>query len=361
MITGIIAEYNPFHKGHEHHLDQAKRGEGLVVCIMSGDFVQRGEAAVADKWTRARAAVAMGADVVFELPLPWVLAPARRFADGAVYLMDALGCVDFLSFGSESGNITSLKNARDCLIRPQTQGTINEQMGLGLSYAAAADFALSREFPQFVGLLTGANNTLGLEYLAALAKYNSKITPLTVHRYEGGVGYRAEVLRSMLRNGDDITQYLPVKATNILTKISIICGEKLIFARLCAMRKEELAQLPEVREGLENRLYRGARQALSLDEFFSAAKTKRFTLASLKRTALCAYLGIRKEDCPKTPPYLHVLAQSEKGREILRIARKTAALPIIHKAAQVRKLDKISQELFALERRGEELWRLLFS
>jgi len=366
QTAGIVSEYNPFHRGHARHLEATRRaGADFIVCVMSGDFVQRGEAAIMSRWARARAAVACGADLVLALPLTWALSPARRFAHGAVYLLEALGCIDTLSFGSECGDASLIKNAALVLSSTKTQAVLREHIKQGKSYAAAAEAALRSAAPDCAGILTAANDTLGVEYLSALERLGSSVRPFTVRREEGGLGYRAEELRRELRNGADIAACLPEASADIFRaeaaggRVLTEPCEAAVLSRLCSMRTEEFAALPEVREGLENRLYAAARNALSLEDFFAGAKTRRFTRASLKRIAMDALLGIRAEDWHETPGYLHVLAMGERAPEILRRAKKTASLPIIHSAGQVRKLEDRAQQAFALERRAEEIWRIL--
>ncbi|MDR3344406.1 MAG: nucleotidyltransferase family protein [Oscillospiraceae bacterium] len=371
QIAGIVAEYNPFHYGHAHHVAATRRaGASHIVCVMSGSFVQRGEAAVLNKWARARTAIACGADLVMELPLTWSLSPAHRFADGAVFLLDALGCADTISFGSECGDIAQIGKAAHGLASNEAQAALHAYIKQGKSYAAAAEEALRTVAPDCAGVLTSANDTLGVEYLSALTRLGSNMQPLAIPRVTINSAVprvaRAEILREAMRAGENIAPLLPEESAAVLREeiaaervlYSVRTTEKLLLARLCTMRTEEFALLPEVREGLENRLYRAARGAQTLGEFLDSAKTRRFTRASLRRIAMDALLGIRAEDWHERPPYLHVLAMGKGAPEILRAARKTARLPIIHTAAQIQKLDAAAQNTFALERRAEELRKL---
>jgi len=366
-IAGIIAEYNPFHCGHAHHIAMTRQaGASHIVCVMSGDYVQRGEGAIINKWARARAAIACGADLVLELPLTWALSPAHRFSSGGIFMLNALGCVNTVSFGSESGNINVIGKAVEVLSKTETQNLLLQHIKQGKSYAAAAEAAMRLIAPDCAGVLATANDILGVEYLSAMARIGSIMKPLAIQRMEGGLGYRAEILRQKMRDGNEnVALYLPLESAKIFQeeaankKILIKPGEKAVMARLLAMRPNDFAALPEVREGLENRLYRAARKTNTLNEFYNAVKTRRFTHASLKRIVMNALLGIHKADWMESPPYLHVLAMGERAPEILRIARKTAKLPIIHHAAQIRKLDKPAQEMFALERRAGNIWNML--
>ncbi|MDR1410035.1 MAG: nucleotidyltransferase family protein [Oscillospiraceae bacterium] len=366
-VAGIIAEYNPFHRGHAHHIAMTQRmGASHIVCVMSGDFVQRGEPALLSKWARANAAIACGADLVLELPLTWALSPAHRFAGGAVFLLDAIGCIDTISFGSECGEVAQIRLAAQTLNTPETQDALQLHIKQGKSYAAAAEAALRTALADCAGILASANDTLGVEYLCALTQLGSNIQPLAIPRVNGD-GCRAAILRSALRRGEEISTLLPEKSAAILreeiTARRAFCSqqalENAVLARLCAMHPDELRSLPEVREGLENRLYRAARTARSLEAFYSSAKTRRFTYASLRRIAMDALLCIHAMDWQAAPTYLHVLAMGERAPEILRAAKKSAKLPIIQRAGQIRKLDSAAQEAFALERRAEDVRSVL--
>ncbi|MDR0884189.1 MAG: nucleotidyltransferase family protein [Oscillospiraceae bacterium] len=365
-VAGIVAEYNLFHQGHAFLLAQTRAaGATHIVCVLSGNFVQRGAAAIVRKEARAAAAIAAGADLVLELPVTFALSPARRFAYGSVFLLDALGCVDTLSFGSECGNVSAIQNTARALSLPETQALLHAQLRQGLSFAAAAELALHTEYADLGDILRTPNDTLGVEYCAALAELHSTMRPMAVQRITGS-GTRAADLRRAWHDGADVLPLLP-EATQVVVRAEIAAGrapvrgerlETAILARLKSMRTEQFADLPEVREGLENRLYKAARTAGSLDELIALVKTRRYTHASLRRTALHALLGIGKSDCAPVPPYIRVLAMGAGAAEILRAAKHSARLPIVQRGAQLRRLDTTAQTTAALERRVDDIYNL---
>ena len=178
QITAVIAEYNPFHFGHRYQLEQIKKHSDAAVVIMSGPFVQRGEAAITDKWTRARAALLNGADLVLELPVIFALASAREFASGAVSLLDRTRAIDKLCFGTESGDAEALIKAAEIIENepPQVSGKIKALVSEGMSYPAARELAFSELVPG--GLLSSPNNILAIEYIRALMRIDSAIEPM---------------------------------------------------------------------------------------------------------------------------------------------------------------------------------------
>ena len=188
--AGIIAEYNPFHSGHRHHLSETRRraGDG-VVCVMSGNWVQRGEPALVSKWVRARMALEGGADLVLELPTPWAMSSAERFGRGGVEVLTAAGVVDVLSFGSEDGRLEPLQRAAECLDSAEYRQALGGFLREGITFAAARQKA-AEALGVDGACLQGANNNLGVEYLRAIRAMGSSLRPMTVPRK--GAGHRAE-------------------------------------------------------------------------------------------------------------------------------------------------------------------------
>ena len=208
-IVGIIAEYNPFHDRHARHIAASRKlagGDAAVVCAMSGDFVQRGEAAVFSKFARAEAAIKGGADLVLELPLPWCMSSAEGFARGGVGLLGALGCVDYLSFGAEYADVKTLSTVATMLMDPSLDAAIREELKTGVSYAAARQAAIARDIGSLAQILEAPNNILAVEYLKAIYQQRLRMEPLAIER-EGpehdGVGSASE-LRRLLALGEPI-------------------------------------------------------------------------------------------------------------------------------------------------------------
>ena len=266
---GIIAEYNPFHSGHRHHIQAVRQAFGAdcaVVCAMSGNWVQRGEAALADKWTRTALALRQGVDLVVELPTPWAVSSAEPFARGGVGLLTATGVVDTLSFGSEAGALPPLQAAADCLASPAWQEVLRQGLAEGLSFPVARQQAATALLGDAARCLQGPNNNLGVEYLLALRALESPLRPHTVPRQ--GAGHdegpspssphaSASYLRERILAGDPapLTPYLtaPEEATLRQDPAALDFGRRGVLARLRTMTEEDWSRLPDSGEGLHHR------------------------------------------------------------------------------------------------------------
>lgn len=368
-IGGIIAEYNPFHNGHRYQLEKSKELSELthVVAVISSNYVQRGETALISKWARAEMAVKNGVDLVIELPTLWSTSYAQRFALGGVSLLDSLGCVNTLSFGSECGDIDELIACKNALKSEAVEEKLKENLEYGLSFASARAEALRSVCGnRFFDLLEGANNTLGIEYLNALDTLKSKIEPITIKRTGAGhdsilrsenFASSSEIRKLMLEGSREWERYVPQSVVeiynrekeNLLAPCSI---SKLEFSILCCMRQlsaEEIALAPDVSEGIEYRIHEAALKASSLEELFALAKTKRYSHARIRRIVLHAFMGITANDFKANPPYIHVLAMNDNGKEILKEAKDTAKLPIVTKASDFDELDDYGRHVFSLE------------
>ena len=364
--AGIVAEYNPFHRGHAWHIAETRRrlgGEAPVVCVMSGHWVQRGECALADKWLRAALALDRGADLVVELPTPWAMASAESFARGAVSLLAATGVVDVLSFGSETGELAPLEEAAAALDAPDYPERLRAALGRGLSFPAARQEAAG------AACLSAPNNNLGVEYLRSLRALGSTIRPLTVPRQGAGHdgpaagGYAsASELRRLLRagRGEEAAPYLTAPWSGELADMQHI--ERAVLSRLRTMGEGDWAALPDGggAEGLPSRLAKAAREAVSLEDFYTLAKTRRYPHARLRRLALAAFLGLRAAERPAAPPYVRVLGLGSRGRVLLRRMKDTCPLPVIVKPAQAREMDGPARTLFESEARYTDLYGLCF-
>jgi len=387
-VAAVIAEYNPFHNGHALHLERTRELAGAthIVAVMSGDFVQRGDAACADKRTRALTAVRCGADLVLELPLPWAIAGAETFARGGVGIAAALGCVDILSFGSECGDIgliartAALTDSGEALLR------LRERLDGGASFAAARSAALAQIAPECAALLSEPNDTLGVEYCRALSVLAPHIRPFCVQRTGAahdsasareGQPVSASYLRSRLSAGEDISAlegFMPAAAVQLLRETAAAgsCSadlrrlDRALLLRLRSMTAEELSVLPDVGEGLEHRIADCARRMSGTDAGFmrlcDEIKCKRYTHARLRRILLSALLGITAGDSDGTPPYLRVLAMNRRGQEILAAyaaAKGESGLPLITRYAQVSSLDGHGRRIFELCADAADVYGLL--
>ncbi len=375
-FIGVVCEYNPFHNGHAYHLGESRlrSGAGGVVCVMSGDFVQRGEAAIFSKFARAEAACRCGADVVFELPLPWSIASAEGFARGAVGLLGALGA-PALSFGMEAERLEDLDFLARRLLEPQTLSQIRALMAedASLSFAAARQQALSLDCGPAARLLEEPNNILAVEYLKAIYDLRLEISPLGVRRlgsvHDGpgeGDSRSASELRALLRRGEKVSRYMPAAAAAVYEKDAAMgrgtpSRERLETAMLSRLRTLDAARcaaLPDAVGGLGERLCRAAAEEPTLDAVYAAVKNKRLAMSRVRRAALCAALGVENGMANGTPPYARLLAATARGRELLGEIKKTSAVPIITKPAAVRELDGESVRLFTLGAAAHDLYAL---
>lgn len=370
-VCGVVAEYNPFHRGHAWHLSEIRRALGaetVIVCAMSGAFVQRGSPAVYGKRPRAEAAVRCGADLVLELPLPWALAPAETFAGGAVGLLRAAGA-GALSFGSECGDVGALRRIAALLADPALDTHLRELLRAGEGYASARQRAAEELAGEAQPMLRSPNDILALEYCKAAG---SDLALLAVPRLgsghdapEGGDFPSASWLRGRIGAGEDVDALLPPEAAAVFARERAagrgpVTPEALDTALLSRLRQcsaSQLAGVPGVGEGLEHRLLR-ALEAPSLAEAVARAATKRYPDARLRRALLSAALGLRKEDSAGPVPYLRVLAANERGRAHLAALRKTCPLPIVTKPAAGRKLPNPAGRVFALCAAAEDVYVL---
>lgn len=339
----VIGEFNPFHNGHFYHLTKAKKMTmpDFTIGVMSGNFVQRGDTAILDKWTRAEIAIRNGFDLIIELPTLYSISSAENFADGAIKILDSLGIVDYLAFGSEIGEIEPIDNVASILYKePKEFSTlINKQLRSGLSYPKAREIALSMYFGTskvFSSILEEPNNILGVEYLKAIKKYKSTITPITFKRKNSDYHSKtisfgiasATAIRSFLNDNDKLKEVLPKSSYEILKKKmksgeyvkGLEVFEKEIIYILRRMTISEIENLPEVTEGLENRIKSAVHEAKNLNDLISKIKSKRFTQTRIQRILVYALLNVTKKDmqsAQKATPYIRILGFSEYGKKII--------------------------------------------
>ena len=378
-IAGIIAEYDPFHKGHQAHIAATRAQDGghatHVVAVISGNFTQRGEPALIDKFHRAEMALDNGADLVLELPIPWAMAPAESFAAGGVAILNALGCIDVLSFGSECGDIATLQRLADLPQHSEFQNTLRQMLSTGIPYAAAGQMAATTLLGEEAAAhLSTPNNTLGIEYIRAATLQNANWMYFTLQR-KGTLhnesapkqGFAsASLIRERIRENklDEALQFMPTASAAILKNAfesnhTAVCTHPLeiaLLAHLRRMHEEDFLHLPWLSEGIENRLYNASRTAESYSDLLTEAKTRRYPMARLRRVLWSALLGIDATDCAGLPPYIRVLGMNARGREILNAASPT--LPLLTRTAQLKDLDARCNRIFALECAATDLHAL---
>lgn len=378
QTVGIIAEFDPFHRGHEYLIRTVRQRcpEAAVVAAMSGHFTQRGTPAALRPHARAEMALGCGADLVLELPLPWAISSAEGFGRGGVEVLAAAGA-DTLAFGSESNRPELLKAAADCLLRPDFPASLKGQLKSGQPFAAARQGAVAElAGEEAAAVLSTPNDTLGVSYLAAAHSLGREPEILTVprtgaaHDAAGVVDGTASAshIRSLLRAGaiGEAAALLPAACRPILYReqgMGLTCAglehcQRGVLYRLRMMQEGDFLALPDCSEGLEHRLYRAARQAASVEEFYALAKTKRYAHARIRRLLLWAFLGMTAADRPRSVPYLRVLGMNSRGQQVLHRIKKTCPVPILTKPAAARRMTEEARTLFALEQRAGDLWRL---
>ena len=387
-IIGIVAEYNPFHMGHKYHIEKSleETGADAVIAVMSGNFVQRGEPAIINKNARARAAVESGVDLVLELPVSYSLSSAEMFSFGSVGILDATGVVDYLCFGSETGNVDEIVKVADFLSAENNayKTTLKEILNNGKSYAEASFEALRRtyEAPGLIDQLANSNNILAIEYVKALKKLQSSITPIAIKRIDneytdtcmtgaissatairaGITGYGIESIKSSISPSSDKI---------ILDEINIGRGpviiesiENILLWSIRSKTINEIASINGINEGIEFRIKDAAEHAGGIVELIDKVKTRRYSEAYVKRLILNIALDIKKEDFNmlkglKSLGYIKVLDFNEQGKKILAKIKKSSDIPIITKASKLRGIDNYAvKRLLEINQKASDLYVL---
>lgn len=360
MISGIIAEYNIFHNGHKYLIDSVKKHSDAVVAVMSGSFVQRGDVAIADKWTRAKTALLNGIDLVIELPVCYALNAAPNFAAGAVGILDLLGA-DEIAFGSENGDIDTITNAAYIMENESCRisDTIKNNNAQGFSFASSITDAYRSVIPE--DILSSPNNILAVEYCRALLKRNSSIKAFTIKRaavkhdddYISQGFASASKIREMIYLNMDISRLIPYDVNLLKDNISyrIEYLDNAVLAKMRTICPEQLCNINEVSEGLENRIIDAAMHTDSFISLAHAVKSKRYTLSKIRRILIASLLNFTKDIYSPNPEYIRVLGMNKTGMEILKRTKRNCPVPIITKAAHFKKTSK----QFALDVRATNI------
>ena len=379
-VLGIIAEYNPFHNGHLYHIRESveQTEADYVVCVISGNFVQRGNTSIIDKWTKAKMAIAQGADLVIELPTIYATSSAENFAEGAIKILDSLGIVDTLSFGIEAKDLATLNNIANVLYQePKEYVTmLSHELSKGVSFPRARENALMmylNDIKRYANVLSGSNNILGIEYLKALKKLKSPLKPIEIKREK--VLYHDEIIvddfasataiRKMIatRQFDDIIKVIPRSSYILLAQelrkghyvLDLSKFQKEIIYILRKMSIKEIEQLPDVSEGLENAIKNAANSCNNIIDLVNMVKSKRYTQTRIQRVLIYALLGIDKkmmETARKTVPYTRILGYSEKGKKLISAIK--AKNPKINLVTSVKEFmdnskNKVLKEMLAID------------
>lgn len=410
-VLGIVAEYNPLHCGHAWHIEKSLEliGADYAVCVLSSQFVQRGEPGIISKWARARMALNSGIDLVIELPGAFSCASAEYFASAAVLLLENLGVVDYISFGSESGSLEHLRKAADFLAdeSPDFRKALKRNLDSGMSFPAARQEALRAYLDdRTCEMISSPNNILAIEYLKAIKRFNCRMEPVTVPRIGQGYnekrlasGYSsATAIRNHIRShlNAHLSDYAGKSATGLFTdaalhdilaslegnmpasSLEILAAEfregrgpvfpedfeDIILYRLRTAADQELIALPYMEEGLHNRLRQASKECASLDEILDYCTTNRYPRSRISRILCALLLGMTASFLDELKKngyvqYIRVLGFNEKGRKLLSLARKKATLPVITKPASYKKIENpLARRLFEHEERITDVYSL---
>ncbi len=343
--AAIICEFDPLHTGHEHLIKTVRaRGAERIVCIMSGDACQRGEISVFSKHTRAKAALAIGADLVLELPFPYSSASAEFFAFGAMSVIEALGCIDTLCFGCETGDVSVLARSADILCSKEFEHAYKDILESERDIGAAA--AIARAFEAVGGdgsVLSGANNTLAVEYIKAAKKLGMNIGFSAVKREGAGHGEgangsfaSASYIREKLRRGELAREFLPSECADIFSS-DIDCGK--ISDGIAGIGDSVLSHFrlmdndapitAQGAGGVRRRMISTAHSCRGYDEFMSKLKTKKYTDARLRRAVIFSMCGVTEQDLRQKPAYTTLLGATECGISLLSEVKRSLGMPIL--------------------------------
>lgn len=382
-VTAIISEYNPFHNGHKYNLEMSKKicQSDYTLTIMSGSFLQRGEPALFNKWSRAKMAVLNGVDLVLELPVLYSCQPAENFAFGAIKILNSLEIVDYLFFGSESGNIDDLIKISHILIDESEdfRTQIKEKISQGISYPKALGETLKNVTGHSVAF---SNNILGIEYIKSILSLESHIKPITTKRVAndyneklitGSISSATAIREELGKNGitESLNMNVPKNSYDIIkNNIEISKGpifledfSDLILYQLRKYTAMDLNNTPYIKEGLEFRLKKQATTASCLDDLINSIKTKRYTRTYIQRMLCHILLGINREDIAiskklDSPVYIRVLAFNKKGRELLKYISKTSQYPLIIKTADFKSKSKFLNRMFQLDVLSTDIYNI---
>lgn len=358
-ITGIITEYNPFHNGHLYHLNEAKKTTNAdgIICIMSGNFVQRGGPAIIDKWKRTIMALENGVDLIIELPAYYSVSSAEFFAKGSVSILHYLGVVNNIFFGSECGNIDTLKKIAETLIADDIVFTslLKKYIGNGLTFAKAREIALI-EFlndDNIKDLISSSNNILGIEYIKALIRLNSSITPKTLKRE--GSAYNEKELKDCFSSATSIRETLksnspliklhtsmPQKSYELFSKLQDSNYKFVFDEHMYSFIKYKLHtncinfnNLSEANEGLDNKIIKEVYDSKNYEDLVLRIKSKRYTYSKISRILTQIFIGFDQYDFSTIDTtenlYARILGFNNKGKDILSLMKKKSSIPIISK------------------------------
>lgn len=371
-IIGIVCEFNPFHKGHKHLIDSVKQQGDIIVCVMSGNYVQRGEPAIFPKDVRVEMALKNGADIVLELPFVYATASAEIFARNAVKILDSFGC-DKIAFGAETANINDLSNAVDILLDYNFYNKINKYLNDGLSYPVARQNAFDEYGYNFD--ISMPNNILALEYIKAIKQMDSKMLPVAIKRI--GAGYNDTVavnefasathIRSLINNNDDFSKFVPdnlcEKFNEIIEKGKLVSLEKFNLVAFTLLRDKicsDMTNIANMSEGLENRIENAIKNSTDISELYDNVKTKRYTHSRVRRAVLSIMFGVTCEDLDISVPYCRMLGFNTKISDKIGKLVDNCKLPFIVNYSDFSKFNSPQiKRIFELENKSTDIYNLM--
>ncbi len=395
-VLGIVVEYNPFHNGHIYHIEKSREitGSDAVICVMSGNFIQRGEPALLNKFARAETALHCGADLVIELPHPYAMSSAEAFAFGAVKILDGIGIADCISFGSEHGNVETLDFIAGILAAEPEEYRLElkKQLDIGLAFPVCRQNALKKylhdtAFPDLSELLETSNNILGIEYLKALKRLNSSIKPYTVARISNsynsaeltGPVSSATAIRNSISGSSgrynispETAQALPSYSQAVLEREfssgrgpnSIKMFEDIIFSLIRRMSPRQMREFPDVSEGLEYRIKSAGENTGSIEELIDSICTKRYAQTRIQRILFSMLTGLTKAETELFmqyggPQYARILGFNNTGRRLLSMMKKKSSLPVIVKTADFKNsCNKLLARMLEIEAFSTDMYVL---
>lgn len=374
-VYGIIAEFNPFHNGHELLINKIKKkdSDAIIVAVMSGSFVERGDICVVDKYSRATAAIEGGCNLVLELPAPWSFSGAELFARGGVQIADKFGGIDFLAFGSETGDVEALSLCANRLKgaefskKAELLRSGNPELNLA-EIRKNAYTELYGESKHF----SGSNDLLALEYISAINELDSNIEPVAFKREGGDYNSKelskicsATAIRNGIESGEDLSAFMPKKSLELLKnelqegRIYRLSG--LDTAAVALLRRsdaKELSEIMEISGGMENRLIRAADSSRTISEIISLAKQRRYSESRIRRAIIAALIGVKMSDVRELPLFTVLLAADFKGRELLSKARKNSKIAIVSKPSDEKTLPTDAAKQYYLHKKAERIGEL---
>lgn len=376
---GIISEFNPFHKGHQYLTQQCrKQGATHITAIMSGNYVQRGDVAILPKNIRTKMALECGVDLVLELPTPYAVSNAQNFARGGVQIAYLSGCIDYLAFGSECGDIKKLKSVSELSTSETFKEYFKAEISKGISYPnALSNTALALGDDTFQKIIASPNNVLGIEYIKALNEImknnpDCKIEPSTITRQGDSHNSKfissqfasASNIRKLIQQNNNCMEFLPDKSYDTLQEaivnndIALLTNnQRGVLTMLRNFSVEYFRNIADISEGLEYKLYNAVQNASTIDEVIEMTKSKRYTHARIRRLILSSFLGIKKEFTTKSPGYIRILGFNKKGTEILTKMKKTAKVPIITKISNLpNQLSEFDREMINFEIKSSDIY-----